>query len=297
MKKKKNSIFEFLEKDIELSLNKKIKKIELIIQSALFLSKNPLLLFSGGKDSLLLLNLLLKYRPDINVLLVDCNMNFPEFNIFLEKEIKPNVKNFYHVKVPYSEKEYVEKFDIPFFKGLSYIGYSKKDIKKLGLSSECSNIKEKIMIREEKKLKPDLVFMGFLATESKKRLDRAKDWSYLKLSYPENVCIPLAMLKEEEVFKLMDRLKIKYIRDVYFKKNNNRYCRGDGTCWMCSADCFDKKIGGNWEIVKTNYPKLWKKIVDEYKLPEKLKRMYDKTKDSRIKDTYDRYFPDKNNYN
>ena len=52
MKLKKNSIFEFKPEDLDVSLDEKIKKINKIFSEGLKLSKNPLLLFSGGSDSL-----------------------------------------------------------------------------------------------------------------------------------------------------------------------------------------------------------------------------------------------------
>jgi len=68
MTSKKSSIFEFKPEDLELSLDEKIRKINEIFSKGLRLSKNPLLLFSGGSDSLLLLAFLLRHKFSIQFL-------------------------------------------------------------------------------------------------------------------------------------------------------------------------------------------------------------------------------------
>ena len=269
MKLKKTSIFEFKPEDLNLPLDLKIKKIEKIFSKGLKLSKNPLLLFSGGSDSLLLLSFLLKYRPNANVLYVDMNMNFPEFNKLFNKEIKPKIKNLHHFKIKFNERQFVKKFGIPIYPGIEEIGYNKKDFGKLNINCACSELKDKILQREYKKLKPDLTIMGFLASDKPKRYKRVLEKGYLQPSNTENLFLPIAMLKKEEVFRILDKLNFPYVKKIYYNCKKNYIHKGDGTCWMCSAKCFDQPKIGNWQLLKDNYPKLWHKLK-RYGLKEKI---------------------------
>ncbi len=289
MKSKKNSIFEFKPEDLELSLNEKIKKIDEIFFEGLKLVKKPLLLFSGGSDSLLLLAFLLKHKPDIHVLYVDMNMNFPQFNELFEKQIKHRIKNLHYLKIKYTEKEFIKNFGIPIYPGVEEIGYKKENFQEINLNCVCSELKDEILKREYERLKPGLTIMGFLASDKPKRYRRVLERGYLQLGNPENLFLPIAMLKKEEVFEILDRLNFPYIKDIYYNKKDNHLHKGDGVCWMCSAKCFNNYELGNWQLLKDNYPELWEKLK-EYGLKEKIKDLYKKTKDEKFKKALDYYF-------
>jgi 3'-phosphoadenosine 5'-phosphosulfate sulfotransferase (PAPS reductase)/FAD synthetase len=289
MKLKKTSTYEFKPEHLDWPLSKKIKKIDELFSEALKLSKNPLLLFSGGSDSLLLLAFLLKHKPDANVLYVDMRMNFPEFDKLFNKKLKPKIKNLHHFKIDYSEEEFVKKFGIPIYPGIEEIGYDKKEFKKMGLNGACSKLKDVILQEQYIKLKPDLTIMGFLASDKPKRYKRVLERGYLQLGNPENLFLPIAMLKKKEVFKVLDKLKFPYVKNIYFHKDTGKLCKGDGVCYMCSAKCFSNPEFGNWDLLKKNYPKLWEKMLN-YGLKEKITDLHKKTKDKKIKDALDRYF-------
>jgi len=289
MKLKKISIYEFRPEHLDWPLSKKIKKIDELFTEALKLSKNPLLLFSGGSDSLLLLAFLLKHKPDAHVLYVDMRMNFPEFDRLFKKKIKPKIKNLHHFKINYSEKEFVDKFGIPIYPGIEEIGYDKKDFAKIGLNCACSKLKDEILQEQYLKLKPDLTIMGFLASDKPKRYKRILERGYLQLGNPENLFLPLAMLKKEEVFKILNKLRFPYVKDIYFHKDTGKLCKGDGVCYMCSAKCFSNPELGNWSLIKKNYPELWEKMI-KYGLKEKVLDLYKKTKDKRFKKALEIYF-------
>ncbi len=289
MKSKKNSIFEFKPEDLDLSLDEKINKIDKIFSEGLKLSRNPLLLFSGGSDSLLLLAFLLKHKPDTNVLYVDMRMNFPDFNKLFNENIKPKIKNLHYFKIDYSEKEFIEKFGIPIYPGIEEMGYEKKDFSKLNLNYACSKLKDAILQEQYSKLKPDLTIMGFLASDKPKRYKRVLEKGYLQLGNPENLFLPIAMLKKEEVFKVLDKLNFPYVKDIYFHKDTENLCKGDGVCYMCSAKCFSNPQLGNWDLIKKNYPELWRKIL-KYGLKEKIEELYKNTKDKKFKEALEYYF-------
>ena len=98
------------------------------------------------------------------------------------------------------------------------------------------------------------------------------------------------MLKKEEVFKILNKLKFPYVKNIYFHKDTGKLCKGDGVCYMCSAKCFSNPELGNWSLIKKNYPELWEKMTKEYKLKEKVLDLYKKTKDKRFKKALEIYF-------
>jgi len=289
MKLKNNSNFEFFSEDMNLSLEEKIKKIDNIILESLKLAVNPLLLFSGGSDSLLLLAFLLKHKPDIKVFYIDMRMNFPKYDKLFEKKIKPLIKNLHYHKIDFDEEEFVKKFGIPIYPGVEEIGFIKKDFGKIGLNSVCSELKKVIMDSELKKIKPDLTFMGFLASDKPKRYNRVLKRGYLQLGNGENLCLPLAMLKKGEVFQILDKLNFPYVKNTYFNNKDGHLHKGDGVCWMCSAKCFNNSKIGNWELLKENYPELWERLK-KYGLKEKIEDLYNKTKDERFNEALKNYF-------
>ena len=291
MTSKKTSIFEFSPEDMELPLEKKITKIDEIISESLKLSKNPLVLFSGGSDSILLLDFLLKHNPEVRVFYIDMQMNFPEYGKLFNEKIKPLIKNLHHHKIDYSQEEFVKKFGIPIYPGVEEIGYENREFSKLEINNSCSGLKKVIMDRELKLIQPDLTFMGFLASDKPKRYNRALERGYLQLGHSENLCIPLAMLKKKEVFEIMDKLNVQYVKDIYFNKKDGHLHKGDGVCWMCSAKCFGNPELGNWQLLKDNYPQLWEDIK-KYGLKEKIEDLYLKTNDSRFKEAIEYYFED-----
>jgi len=289
MKQKKTSIFEFKPEDLGLPLDEKIGKIDEIFTEGLKLSKKPLLLFSGGSDSLLLLAFLLKHKPETNVLYVDMNMNFPEFDKLFNERIRSKIENLHYFKIDYNERSFIKKFGTPIYPGVEEMGYEKKDFPELNLNCACSELKDDILQNQYATLKPDLTIMGFLALDKPKRYNRVLERGYLQLGNPENLFLPIAMLKKEEVFWALDELDFPYIRDIYFHKDTGNLCKGDGVCYMCSAKCFTNPKLGNWDLIRKNYPILWENML-EYGLEEKIKDLYKKTGDKRFEESLEYYF-------
>jgi len=64
---------------------KRVMNAQKIINSALITLKHPYVSFSGGKDSSVILHLILKEMPDIPVLYVDQGMEFPDTYDYVRK--------------------------------------------------------------------------------------------------------------------------------------------------------------------------------------------------------------------
>ncbi|MCJ7424014.1 phosphoadenosine phosphosulfate reductase family protein [Candidatus Bathyarchaeota archaeon] len=68
-----------------INKDKEIKAID-IIRSALAKSKNPCLCFSGGKNSLVLMNYLIEHGPpDLLIIYIDTGLEFPEVQSYIQK--------------------------------------------------------------------------------------------------------------------------------------------------------------------------------------------------------------------
>lgn len=66
----------------------KVKIAKNIIKSTLILSRNPLVFWTGGKDSTLMLRLLMDFEKEYNIVFLDSGKEFPEIYRFIEKVAK-----------------------------------------------------------------------------------------------------------------------------------------------------------------------------------------------------------------
>jgi hypothetical protein len=172
------------------------------------------------------------------------------------------------------------------------IGLDKNYLETKSVNFTCSKLKNDAMSSVCKKIKPDLKFIGFLATDKPKRYEKILSGGYLQKKVDENICMPLAMLNKSEVFEILELFKISYVRKIYFDKENKLY-KGDGACWFCSARCFSSKTNGRWLLLKKNFPTLWRKLK-KYGLKQELLKLYNETNKREIKDAINFYFGDKN---
>ncbi|QGH72294.1 MAG: PAPS reductase [Podoviridae sp. ctg2L5] len=69
-------------------INTKVKIAKNIIKSTLKLSRNPLIFWTGGKDSTLMLRLLMDFEKEYNIVFLDSGKEFPEIYRFIEKTAK-----------------------------------------------------------------------------------------------------------------------------------------------------------------------------------------------------------------
>ena len=77
--------FEQLRTLQNLPLEKKIELSESFITHLLFDHKHPMVAWSGGRDSTVLLSLVLKQKPDVDVAWVNTGVEFPECVSFIQR--------------------------------------------------------------------------------------------------------------------------------------------------------------------------------------------------------------------
>jgi phosphoadenylyl-sulfate reductase (thioredoxin) len=99
---------------LDMPLDKKIKKSQEIIKEAVEKYLKIGLGFSGGTDSLVLLHLALPLYPEMPVIFVNTEHQFPETYEFINKVRKEwNLKNFHEVSAEKDKvKELIERFGL-----------------------------------------------------------------------------------------------------------------------------------------------------------------------------------------
>jgi len=67
------------------SIEEKINRSMTLLEQAINIHKRPALAWSGGKDSTVLLHMVLKLKPDIDVIWVNTGVEFPECVQFIKR--------------------------------------------------------------------------------------------------------------------------------------------------------------------------------------------------------------------
>ena len=185
---------------------------ELIVQ-ALETSENPRLTFSGGKDSLIVLDLVRRIRPDINA--VFCNTG----NEY--RETPPYVRQFENITELHPEKGFwtcAKEYGLP---------QRKSEAKRHG-NACCFWLKEKPAADYYKKENVDLIFTGLTADESRNR------WMFFRRMGPHYFakteqlwkCHPIHDWTEKNVWDYIKLKNLAYnpIYDMGLPRCGCRFC-------------------------------------------------------------------------
>lgn len=224
------------------SLDQKIEWSNKIIQKAITESKNTAVSFSWGKDSIVLLDLVKKQKPDIKVLFADTGVEYPETYQF----IKDNKKTF---SLEDGITYFVARGNKTFWQIVKEKGYPKArqnacqdhvGQKKYRSPACCLVLKERPLIKLEELLGIDLIFWGIQATESMNRrlLFLTKGEYYFNKTEKRWKVSPLMIWTNKDVLEYckINRLPLP---SIYSKMERNG-------CMFCTAF-------KNWETVMKNY--------------------------------------------
>jgi 3'-phosphoadenosine 5'-phosphosulfate sulfotransferase (PAPS reductase)/FAD synthetase len=266
-----------------LSLNDKVAWSKDVIMKALGTITNPSCAFSAGKDSTVLLHLLLQYRPDIHVIYGNTGIEFPEcvkFARFLKKEwnlnfheAKPQI-NFWQIVKEYgwplrgkgygvsgvAHKTSREKF----FARLEAEGKLSKQYqiqKDNPISSACCTfLKERPSEKIQKKLGVDGVFLGTMAAESRRRMFLTLDFGefYRVKSNKMWKCNPLAIWTDDDIWSYIRRYNVPYasLYDMgYINEEGRKVCHKRNGCMFCGMDI--KFPDNHLSIMRRTHPKAW----------------------------------------
>jgi len=262
----------------DLSLEKKIELSEAFITHLLCDHKQPVVAWSGGRDSTVLLSLVLRQKPDVDVAWVNTGVEFPECMRFvrcisgewhLNLHIAKPETNFWNVAEKYgwpmlgkggsgywwSRAEYLER------KGKTRLA---KATRAARISAACCRIlKEKPMNKLCRNLEVDCVIVGNLVSESRQRFLTwaQKGPCYFSKQKMRCSASPLSWWTHEDILEFHKRFNMPYspIYDMGHSRNG---------CWPCLMDIrfTDNKL----RALRQSHPRLWRFLIIDKGLGERL---------------------------
>lgn len=191
-----------------VGLDAKIRFTEKIIDMGLVHGKSAVM-FSGGKDSTVLLDILLKKKPEILIIHNDTTLGTPELLRFIREQTRGH--NYVETTAEDPIKMWQATGYWPIFGKRSHNQY-KKIIPGLRVSPVqcCYQLKEKYSNRILKDNKIRIVFWGNRAGESQRRRLTFLDNGYLfkAIKYPWMQCYPLQHWSAVDIQTYLEEQKI-----------------------------------------------------------------------------------------
>jgi 3'-phosphoadenosine 5'-phosphosulfate sulfotransferase (PAPS reductase)/FAD synthetase len=278
----------------KLSYIEKLSHTKKIINEAISQSKSPTISWSGGKDSTVVLHLVLQVFPNIPIIFVELDCLFPETKQYVIKLAKEWNLNLHIIKSKEHTFESVtKKYGYPIFsKNIASnverairTGNIRKQLSKFEvflvqnkahISSKCSQyLLERPCKIKEKELDCDLKFIGLRALESRARVRLWADYGdlypvkdYYGYNKPILKCNPISTWSEIDIWNYFKEYNIP-ICDIY-KKGYQR-----NGCWTCAMAIRN----GQLQRLKNYRPDLYEDLLYNSEMGKeilRLKRLMDK---------------------
>ena len=219
-----------------------------LIGKVLAKHRKPVVACSFGKNSMVVLHMVLRFSPNVYVLFNDTLVEYPDtynFKRVITQQWKINLietrpsKTFWWV---------VENYGFPLFSRKGYKDASKNC---------CRYLKEYPIERVLREHKFDLYLTGLTRYESRLREFSAK--KYGKYFYSKRFrhwkCHPIQDWTDDDVWQYHDTHNIPH-NEVYDKSSPDGFHLRTG-CWCCTIPIKYGKI----EFLRMNYPSLWRLIL------------------------------------
>lgn len=213
---------------VKLEITKKI------IKKALETGNKFCLLYSGGKDSTVLLKILKKMNVDFFAMYNNTTLAEEKFNIFLREQIKKEGVSFIETFAEDPVKMWKEKGYYPILSKRGFTKYKKVDPDlRVSPVQCCYQLKEKYCNKVLKEKKVDLVFWGNRAGESNRRKFAFVDNGFLfkPKKYKWWQCYPLQHWLESDIKEFLNI----YVPDWNFFQSF------ENGCLCCGTDITFKK--------------------------------------------------------
>ncbi len=177
----------------KISLQIKINDAKQLIKNALDKSENPVIAFSGGKDSLVVLDLVRSINLDVVGVFEDTGNEYPETLDFIS-----TIENIVELTPEISFWDCARKYGLPVMKSKA----------KSHGNQCCKHLKEYPFKKYCKENEPDLVFTGLTADESRNRMMMLKRMGNYYWHKSEKIykCHPIADWSDQDVW---DYIKLK----------------------------------------------------------------------------------------
>lgn len=252
-----------------LSLEKKIELSEEFITHLLYDHKHPIVAWSGGRDSTVLLSLVMRQKPDVHVAWVNTGVEFPECMRFIRGIRKEWQLNLHIAKPKANFWDITEEYGWPMLgKGGTGYWWSRADrlerqgrtrlakaTREARISAACCRIlKEKPMNELCRSLGVDCVIVGNLVSESRQRFLTWAQRGHCYFSQKKKSCTawPLAWWTYEDIMEYHGRVNLPY--SPIYDKGHSR-----NGCWPCLMDIRfpDNKL----KALRESHPKLWRFLI------------------------------------
>ena len=243
--------------------------------------------FSAGKDSTVLLHLLLQHQQDIPVIYGNTMIEFPEciqFAKFLRKEWH---LNYYEARPAVSFWWVVQEYGWPLMgKTFGVGGVAHKSSRKqffqeleehgeldgqyaiqaeVPISSACCTfLKVRPSAKVQKQLGIEGVFLGILAGESRQRMFNFLKYGELYEVKTDHLwkCHPLAIWTDDDVWAYIKRFNVPYAKlyDMGYYNDFGEYIHHKRNgCMFCGMDI--KFPDNHLAIMRRTHPKLWEFLM------------------------------------
>ena len=260
-----------------LPLSRKIDLSLKCIEATINAFERPALAWSGGKDSTVLLHLVMQFNDRIPIIFVDTGVLFPETVSFvrsLSHELDLNI----HCVKPIPEEDFwktTDKYGWPIMgKSIAQsVGKANRSgnirntmsrvekelaIRKIHISGKCMEYTlEKPAKKKESELAVDVKFVGLMASESFTRIRLFVDHGtvykvkhYYGRNKPITKACPLYMWREDDIWEYMTKYNVPYcsLYDMGHTRNG---------CWTCAMGF----RYGQLKRLRNSHPHLFDELI------------------------------------
>lgn len=214
---KENAVSRYQKIHALLDLQSKIDEAVIIIKRALEVSNSSVVAFSGGKDSLVVLDLVRKIKPDVVGVFENTTNEYPETIKYIK-----TVSNIVELKPDISFQECIKKYGLPVIKSKA----------RSHGNQCCIKLKEEPFRKYAIEKNISLVFTGLTSTESRNRMMMLKRMGSLYFHKADKIwkCHPIHNWSDQEVWQYIDLKKISY-NSIYDILGRTARCG----CRFCTA--------------------------------------------------------------
>jgi len=200
-----------------IDLQQKIDEANTIIKTGLDKSLNPIVAFSGGKDSLIVLDLVRKIKPDIIGIFENTTNEYPETLRYVK-----TIPNIIELRPDISFAECIKRYGLPVMKSKA----------KSHGNQCCIKLKEEPFRKYAKRNNINLVFTGLTSDESRNRMMMLKRMGALYFHKSEQIwkCHPICNWSVDDVWQYIDLKQLIY-NPIYDILGRTARCG----CRFCTA--------------------------------------------------------------